>query len=125
MKYFFLFLYVWAFPILFFPELKAQVKVEMKQSAVLEQAADASYSLEGYLRKRIDKSIKNYLLEIPESSPTILQILPDRDRVPDGRKATAVYNTINREVSPQCLASIMRNHPLTLLFLDDDSASKI
>ena len=45
--------------------------------------------------------------------------------VPDGRKATAVYNTINCEVSPQCPASIMRNHLKALLFLDNDSASKL
>ncbi len=45
--------------------------------------------------------------------------------VPDGRKATAVYNTVNSEVSPKCPASIMRNHPHTFLFLDNDSASKL
>ncbi len=83
MKYRHLFLFVPVFLLLFFPELEAQVKVEMKQAAVLEQASNVSYSLEGYLRKRIDKSIKNYLLETPESSPAILQVLRDRDRVPE------------------------------------------
>jgi uncharacterized protein len=70
-------------PTLFFAELNAQVKVEKKQVAVLEPADNVSYSLDGYLRKRINKSIKNYLLETPESSPAILQVLRDRDRLPE------------------------------------------
>jgi len=41
-----------------------------------------SFALHGYLRKRIDKSIHQYLLETPESSPAILQVLRDRDRSP-------------------------------------------
>lgn len=63
-------------------ELNSQVKVDTKKSPVLNPATDASYELGGYLRKRIDKSISRYLLETPESSPAILQVLRDRDRLP-------------------------------------------
>jgi len=42
--------------------------------------------------------------------------------VPDERKSTAVFNALNQEISPKYPASIMRNHPQALLFLDNNSA---
>ncbi len=45
--------------------------------------------------------------------------------VPDERKAEAVYNTINAEISTACPATILRTHPDTILFLDKGSASKL
>lgn len=63
-------------------EIKAQGNVEIKQKALLFPATNASFELDGYLRKRIDRSIQNYFLETPESSPAILQVLRDRDRLP-------------------------------------------
>ena len=45
--------------------------------------------------------------------------------VPDERKAKAVYNTLNQEISTACPATILRNHPDTVLFLDKASASMI
>ena len=45
--------------------------------------------------------------------------------VPDERKAKAVYNTLNLEISTACRATILRNHPDTVLFLDKTSASLI
>ena len=45
--------------------------------------------------------------------------------VPDKRKAEAVYNTLNGEISTDCPATILRQHPNTVLFLDKDSASKL
>lgn len=83
MRYLSLLIYAWMFLIFSLSELNAQVKVELKQSPVLEPPGNATYLIDGYLRKRIDKSIKNYLLEIPESSPAILQVLRDRDRIPE------------------------------------------
>jgi len=38
--------------------------------------------------------------------------------VPDARKANAVYQTLNSEITPACPASIIRQHPNTMLFLD-------
>ncbi len=64
------------------PELMAQDKVEKKQTLALSPAANASFALDGYLSKRIGKSVQNYFLETPESSPAILQVLRDRDRSP-------------------------------------------
>lgn len=45
--------------------------------------------------------------------------------VPDARKAVAVHNSLYNEISTQCPGTILRNHPETVLFLDDGSASKI
>ncbi len=42
--------------------------------------------------------------------------------VPGERKAEAVYNTLNAEISTACPATILRNHPDTTLFLDSASA---
>ncbi len=54
----------------------------MKAPMALRSATNASFILEGYLRKRIDKSIRRYLQGAPETSPAILQVLRDRDRLP-------------------------------------------
>ncbi|MRI01155.1 glucosamine-6-phosphate deaminase [Kriegella sp. EG-1] len=43
--------------------------------------------------------------------------------VPDERKAKAVYNTLNSEISTDCPATILRTHKDTKLFLDKGSAS--
>ncbi|MEQ6119166.1 glucosamine-6-phosphate deaminase [Reichenbachiella sp. MALMAid0571] len=45
--------------------------------------------------------------------------------VPDARKAEAVYNSLYSEISTECPGTILRNHPETVLFLDEGSASKI
>jgi glucosamine-6-phosphate deaminase len=45
--------------------------------------------------------------------------------VPDERKAEAVFNTINAEISTACPATILRTHPNTILYLDSSSASKL
>ncbi|MCF6332836.1 MAG: glucosamine-6-phosphate deaminase [Draconibacterium sp.] len=45
--------------------------------------------------------------------------------VPDIRKAEAVFNTINAEISTACPATILRSHADTILYLDKNSASKL
>ena len=45
--------------------------------------------------------------------------------VPDERKAEAVFNTINAEISTACPATILRTHADTILFLDKNSSSKL
>lgn len=45
--------------------------------------------------------------------------------VPDERKASAVFNTLNREISPLFPSTILREHPEAYLFLDQSSASRI
>jgi len=45
--------------------------------------------------------------------------------VPDKRKAEAVYNTINAEISENCPATILRTHPDCTLFLDKNAAARL
>lgn len=45
--------------------------------------------------------------------------------VPDARKAEAVYNTLNAEISTKCPATILRTHTDTILYLDEAAASKL
>jgi len=45
--------------------------------------------------------------------------------VPDERKAEAVFNTVNALISTACPATILRQHPDVILYLDSDSASKL
>ncbi len=45
--------------------------------------------------------------------------------VPDERKAQAVYNTLIKEITTACPATILRNHPNSVLFLDSQSFSKV
>jgi glucosamine-6-phosphate deaminase len=45
--------------------------------------------------------------------------------VPDERKAKAVYNALNMEISTACPATILRKHPNAILFLDAWSFSKL
>ncbi len=66
--------------------------------------------------------------EVPRRaiSMSIRQILASRRIicvVPDQRKARAVKNCLEQEVSPRFPASILRRHPDTLLFLDSEAAS--
>lgn len=55
---------------------------EKKVQSALAPANDAAFELGGYLRKRIDKCIQRYFLEMPESSPAVLQMFRDRDKTP-------------------------------------------
>ncbi len=45
--------------------------------------------------------------------------------VPDERKAQAVYNALNWEVTTACPATILRKHPDAVLFLDSQSSSRL
>lgn len=68
--------------------------------------------------------------EVPKQAltltiPAILACKAISCVVPDARKAEAVFNTLYKEISTDFPASILRKHPNTRLFLDQDSASKI
>lgn len=45
--------------------------------------------------------------------------------VPDERKSEAVFNTVHAEISTSCPATILRKHRDTILYLDNNSASKL
>lgn len=45
--------------------------------------------------------------------------------VPGNRKAEALYNTVNGQISTACPASALRNHPQAILFTDTDGGCRI
>jgi len=66
--------------------------------------------------------------EVPRQaiSMSVHQILQAREIiavVPDARKAHAVKLCVEGEISPMAPASILRSHPATTLYLDDESSS--
>src|SRR5947207_1847437 len=68
--------------------------------------------------------------EVPQRAITmsIRQILKSRAIVavvPEARKAAAVQRCFEGEISPDAPASILRTHPDTTLFLDEESASRL
>ena len=68
--------------------------------------------------------------EVPRKavSMSVRQILKSRAIlciVPEARKAAAVKATLEGPVSPKVPASILREHPNTILYLDRDSASAL
>ncbi len=69
-------------------------------------------SLEDVPRQAVSMSIRQIM-----KSKHILCV------VPEGRKAAAVAATLRSPVSPEVPASILKNHPSTILYLDRDSAS--
>jgi glucosamine-6-phosphate deaminase len=68
------------------------------------------------------------LEDVPSSAltltiPAIMESKVISCLVPDKRKAGAVYNALNMEISTDCPATILRKHPNAVLFLDSYSSS--
>lgn len=57
-------------------------RVTKADMPVLSPARGTEYDLRGYLRTRIDNAINEYLISTPATSPAILQVLRDRDKMP-------------------------------------------
>lgn len=78
-------------------------------------------------RQQLGEGWFKSLDEIPKRaiSMSIKQIMKSKNiicTVPDERKARAVKNCLEGEVSPYCPASVLRKHKSVFLFLDKDSA---
>lgn len=92
---------------------------------------------EAYIQVQLDEACRNQQFregwfstfdQVPKEaiSMSIQQILKSKSiicSVPDQRKARAVKNSLQEPISPMNPASILRQHPATWLFLDQDSAS--
>ena len=79
-------------------------------------------------RQQVGEGWFSSLAEVPlrAISMSIKQILKSRYIlcvVPDKRKAQAVFDCLESEISPRHPASVLRRHPATTLFLDADSAA--
>jgi glucosamine-6-phosphate deaminase len=79
-------------------------------------------------RQQVGEGWFRDLSDVPQRaiSMTVNQLLKAREVicvVPDARKAEAVKNCFENEISPQFPASILRKHERTTVFLDKDSSS--
>lgn len=79
-------------------------------------------------RQQLGEGWFQSLSDVPRQaiSMTIRQILRSKEIlciVPDARKAEAVANCLEGEVTPQVPASILRTHPDTFVYLDSDSSA--
>ena len=79
-------------------------------------------------RQQLGEGWFSAVSDVPEKaiSMSIMQIMKSKAIiccVHDLRKAEAVKKTIEGSISPAIPASIMRQHPVTWLYLDNDSAS--
>ena len=78
-------------------------------------------------RQQLGEGWFNSLKEVPHKaiSMSIKQIMKSRNiicTVPDTRKAQAIKNCLEKDISPYYPASILRKHQSVFLFLDKDSA---
>ncbi len=81
-------------------------------------------------RQQLGEGWFSTLEEVPGEAisltiPAIMRCKVISCMVPDKRKANAVYNTLNAQISTACPATILRRHPQTVLFLDKNSASQL
>jgi glucosamine-6-phosphate deaminase len=72
----------------------------------------------------------NSLEAVPMSAisvtiPAILRVPKLIVSVPGARKAAIVRRTLEEAISTSCPATILRTHPDTTLYLDQDSASEL
>ena len=79
-------------------------------------------------RQQLGEGWFKSLSEVPQRaiSMSVRQILKAHEIiciVPDARKARAVATCFEGEISPNAPASILRTHPRTTIYLDNDSAS--
>jgi glucosamine-6-phosphate deaminase len=70
------------------------------------------------------------LTEVPRQAitltiPTLMRVPRLIASVPGERKAHIVHRTLTEEISTDCPATIMRNHPNTTVYLDHDSATEL
>jgi glucosamine-6-phosphate deaminase len=87
--------------------------------ANLDEACRRQQLGEGWFRRLEDVPRRAISMSIPQ----ILESLEILCIVPDARKARAVHECLDMEVSPLRPASILQRHPRTTVYLDKDSAA--
>jgi glucosamine-6-phosphate deaminase len=98
-----------------FETREAYIVVELDEACRRQQVGEGWFAgLDDVPRQAISMTIKQIL-----RAAEIVCI------VPDARKAQAVKNCFENEISPQFPASILRTHPHTVVYLDEASASML
>lgn len=89
--------------------------VELDEVCRQQQVNDGCFTTIDDVPKQAMTMTMSYIMSIPEAICV----------VPTIRKANAVYNALCGEIATACPASILRNHPNAVLYLDQDSASRL
>lgn len=81
-------------------------------------------------QQQVNDKCFDSLDEVPEDAITLtIPALLKADfaycMVPGENKAQAVYNTLNEEIEVAFPSTILRKHPNTILFIDNDSSGKL
>jgi glucosamine-6-phosphate deaminase len=98
-----------------FNDSKLVKVVELEESSRMQQLKEGWFTtLEEVPKQAITLTI-----------PALMSSKSIHCAVPGGHKAEAVYNTLRKDISTLCPASILRNHPNAVVYLDEDSASKL
>ena len=102
-------------PVADFIDEKSVKIVEMDQKCRQQQVNDGCFA---------------DISEVPEHAisitiPVFMQARSLSIVVPGERKAQAAYDTLIGKIDTRCPATILRNHPDAMLFLDQDSARKV
>jgi glucosamine-6-phosphate deaminase len=102
-------------PVADFIDLKSVKIVEMDEKCRQQQVNDGCFAdISGVPKRAISITI-----------PVFMQARSLSIVVPGERKAQAIYDTLNGKIDTRCPATVLRNHPDALLFLDQDSARKV
>lgn len=94
---------------------------EIIKTVTLDEACRRQQVWEGWFPVLGDVPVEAFTLTIP----VIMKSKVISCVVPGERKAGAVYNALMGPLEPSCPASILRTHQDVILFLDEDSASKL
>lgn len=89
--------------------------VELDDVCRQQQVNDGCFATLNDVPKQAMTLTMSYILSVPNAICV----------VPTIRKANAVYNALRGEVTTDCPASVLREHPNACLYLDKDSASRI
>ncbi len=89
--------------------------VELDDVCRQQQVNDGCFATLNDVPKQAMTMTMSFIMSVPEAICV----------VPTNRKANAIYGAVCGEVTTQCPASILRNHPNAALYLDKDSAAKI
>ncbi len=89
--------------------------VELDDVCRQQQVNDGCFATLNDVPKQAMTMTMSFIMSVPEAICV----------VPTIRKANAIYGALCGEVTTQCPASILRNHPNAALYLDKDSAAKI
>ncbi len=96
-----------------FNDPKVAKKVELDEPCRLQQVGEGHFpSLDAAPREAVTLTC-----------PTLMSAKAWVSCVPELRKAAAVKNALEGEISPACPASLMRVHPNVHLYLDNESAA--